>query len=310
MASNILGKISKERVISAVALVVIALAVILPGGVILAVALYLVSLVGFLELTKACGVREKIDPEGNAKRVNAKGINAKGINALEVTGIMVITVYYLLLCVTNTDILQRYLPTDGIDADFGIVPVLLLALILLMFVYVFTFPRFTANQVMAAYFSLIYAPVMLSFIFLTRQLTHGIYLVWMAFISSWVSDTCAYLVGVMIGKHKLAPVLSPKKSIEGAVGGIVGAALIGALFGRYLDGALGLDGMAVVLAVVGGAGSVISQVGDLAASAIKRNHDIKDYGKLIPGHGGIMDRFDSVIFTAPITYFLILLFMK
>lgn len=305
MASNILGKISKERVISAVALVVIALAAILPGGVILAVVLYLVSLVGFLELTKACGVREKIDPENNAK-----GVNAKGINALEVTGIIVITAYYLLLCVTNTDILQRYLPTDGIDADFGIVPVLLLALILLMFVYVFTFPRFTADQVMAAYFSLIYAPVMLSFIFLTRQLTHGIYLVWMAFISSWVSDTCAYLVGVMIGKHKLAPVLSPKKSIEGAVGGIAGAALIGALFGRYLDGALGLDGMAVVLAVVGGAGSVISQVGDLAASAIKRNHDIKDYGKLIPGHGGIMDRFDSVIFTAPITYFLILLFMK
>ncbi len=300
MASNILGKISKERVISAVVLVVIALAAILPGGVILAAVLYLVSLVGFLELTKACGVREKIVPEDNAK----------GVNALEVTGIIVITVYYLLLCVTHTDILQRYTPADGIDADFGIVPVLLLALILLMFVYVFTFPRFTADQVMAAYFSLIYAPVMLSFIFLTRQLTHGIYLVWMAFISSWVSDTCAYLVGVMIGKHKLAPVLSPKKSIEGAVGGIAGAALIGALFGRYLDGALGLDGMPVVLAVVGGAGSVISQVGDLAASAIKRNHDIKDYGKLIPGHGGIMDRFDSVIFTAPITYFLILLFMK
>ncbi|MCM1182064.1 MAG: phosphatidate cytidylyltransferase [Roseburia sp.] len=281
---------SKERVLSAVALVVIALAAILPGGVILAAVLYLVSIVGFLELTKACGVREK---------------GAGKANALEKTGILVITGYYLLLCVTHTDIF-----VDSIDGDFGIVPVLLLALILMMSVYVFTFPRFTADQVMAAYFSLIYAPVMLSFVFLTRQLPHGIYLVWMAFINSWVSDTCAYLVGVMIGKHKLAPVLSPKKSIEGAVGGIVGAALVGALFGRYLDGALGLNGMAAALAVVGGAGSVISQVGDLAASAIKRNHDIKDYGKLIPGHGGIMDRFDSVIFTAPITYFLILLFIK
>lgn len=295
MASNILGKISKERVLSAVVLVVIALAAILPGGLVLAAVLYPVSVAGFLELTKACGVREK---------------DAAGVNALEKAGIAVITVYYLALCAVRTDVLRRYLPAEAVSVDTVIVTVLLSALILMMVVYVFAFPRFTANQVMAAYFALIYAPVMLSFIFLTRQLTHGIYLVWMAFISSWVSDTCAYLAGVMLGKHKLAPVLSPKKSVEGAVGGVVGAAVIGALFGWYLNYALGLDTMAAVLAVVGGAGSVISQVGDLAASAVKRNHNIKDYGRLIPGHGGIMDRFDSVIFTAPITYFLILLFMK
>ena len=72
----------------------------------------------------------------------------------------------------------------------------------------------------------------------------------------------------------------------------------------------GIEGFAVTLAIVSAVGSVISQVGDLAASAIKRNHDIKDYGKLIPGHGGIMDRFDSVIFTAPITYFLIILLTR
>jgi phosphatidate cytidylyltransferase len=114
----------------------------------------------------------------------------------------------------------------------------------------------------------------------------------------------------MIGKHKLAPVLSPKKSIEGSIGGIVGSAIVGAIFGTYLDNTLGLNNFTLILAIVGGVGSVISQVGDLAASAIKRNHDIKDYGKLIPGHGGIMDRFDSVIFTAPITYFMIILLMK
>ena len=187
---------------------------------------------------------------------------------------------------------------------------LFLSLILLMSVYVLSFPKFSAHQVMAAYFSLVYAPVMLSFVFLTRQLEYGVYLVWMIFINSWISDTCAYLVGVMIGKHKLAPVLSPKKSIEGSVGGIMGSALVGALFGYYLDTALGTEQLVLLLFVVGGVGSVISQIGDLAASAIKRNYEIKDYGNLIPGHGGIMDRFDSVIFTAPITYFLILLFMK
>lgn len=285
MAGNILGKISKERTISAVILVIVALATILPGGIILAATLYVVSVTGFFELTKACGVRER-GKDGKYLKVNA----------LEKAGVLCITVYYMVLYFKQ-------------DTEYMMMIVLIM-LIALMFVYVFGFSRYNANQVMNTYFSLIYAPVMLSFVFLTRQLESGIYLVWMIFISSWISDTCAYLVGVMIGKHKLAPVLSPKKSIEGSVGGILGAAVVGFLFGMYLDNMLYMGDFSIILAIVGGVGSVISQIGDLAASAIKRNHDIKDYGKLIPGHGGIMDRFDSVIFTAPITYFLIIMLMK
>jgi phosphatidate cytidylyltransferase len=279
MSAGILGKISKERTISSVIIVICALASILPGGIILAAVSFIISVIGFFELTKACKVRE-----------------GKDINALEIMGILIITIYYVIMYITQ-------------DTTY-MTMVIILALIAVMFVYVFGFPKFHANQVMNTYFSLIYCPVMLSFIFLTRQLENGIYLVWMIFISSWISDTCAYAVGVIIGKHKLAPVLSPKKSIEGSIGGIVGAAVVGVIYGAYLEGALGLDNFTIILAVVGGVGSVISQVGDLAASAIKRNHEIKDYGKLIPGHGGIMDRFDSVIFTAPITYFLIILLMK
>lgn len=285
MASNILGKISKERTVSAVILVIAALASILPGGVILVAVLYVISMIGFLELTKACGVREK---DGSGRY--------RGINGLELMGLAVITCYYLVTYVTQ-------------DTSYALM-VVIMAVIAVMFVYVFAFPKFQAGQVMDTFFALVYAPVMLSFVFLTRQLENGIYLVWMIFISSWISDTFAYLTGVMIGKHRLAPVLSPKKSIEGSVGGIAGAALAGAAFGAYTDSALGQEGFVIILAIVGGVGSVISQVGDLAASAIKRNHDIKDYGKLIPGHGGIMDRFDSVIFTAPITYFLIRLLMR
>jgi phosphatidate cytidylyltransferase len=279
MSAGILGKISKERTISSVIIVICALAAILPGGIVLATVLFIISVIGFLELTKACKVRE-----------------AKNLNALEILGVAIIAIYYVITYFTQ-------------DTTY-MTMIIIMALIAVMFVYVFGFPRFHANQVMDTYFSLIYCPVMLSFIFLTRQLENGIYLVWMIFISSWISDTCAYAVGVMIGKHKLAPVLSPKKSIEGSVGGILGAAIVGGIFGAYLDNVLGLRNFTIILAIVGGVGSVISQVGDLAASAIKRNHDIKDYGKLIPGHGGIMDRFDSVIFTAPITYFLIILLMK
>lgn len=283
MSSNILGKISKERTLSAVVIVIAALGSILPGGIILAAVLYVISMIGFLELTKACGVRKK----------DASGQYGK-INGLEIMGCAAITCYYLV--------------TYFIQNTSWSVMVIIMAFIAIMFVYVFGFPKFNADQVMTTYFSLLYAPVMLSFIFLTRQFDDGIYLVWMIFISSWISDTFAYLTGVMFGRHKLAPVLSPKKSIEGSLGGILGAALFGALFGIYMDNVVGQENFVVLLAVVGGVGSVISQVGDLAASAIKRNHEIKDYGKLIPGHGGIMDRFDSVIFTAPITYFLILFF--
>lgn len=273
------SKISKERTISSVILVMIALATILPGGPILAVTLYLISNVAFLELTKACGIH-----------------TGKKLNALEITGLFAIAAYYLLIFFAQTH-------------TYFMITVILL-LMALMFVYVFAFPRFTANQIMATYFSLIYAPVMLSFIFLTRQLEYGVYLVWMIFISSWISDTCAYLVGVLIGKHKLVPQLSPKKTIEGSIGGILGSALVGALFGfLLLDKMLGGNQFGIMLFIIGAIGSVISQVGDLAASAIKRNHDIKDYGSLIPGHGGIMDRFDSVIFTAPMIYFLVISFL-
>lgn len=303
MASNILGKISKERTISAVVIVIVALAAILPGGIVLAAVLYVISIIGYLELTKACGVRQK---------GSAQADSPDRLNMLEIVGIAAITGYYAAIYIRHPDAgTVSSLSLAGFTVlDIGLMVVLFLALILMMSVYVFAFPKFSAHQVMAAYFSLVYAPVMLSFVFLTRQFEHGIYLVWMIFINSWISDTCAYLVGVMIGRHKLAPVLSPKKSIEGSVGGIVGSALVGALFGHYLDLVLGADQFVFLLFVVGGVGSVISQIGDLAASAIKRNYDIKDYGKLIPGHGGIMDRFDSVIFTAPITYFLIIFFVR
>ena len=102
----------------------------------------------------------------------------------------------------------------------------------------------------------------------------------------------------------MAPKLSPKKSVEGGIGGIAGAALLGVLYALAIN-KWGDAGAGIVrFAIIGAAGGAISQVGDLAASAIKRNHNIKDYGKLIPGHGGILDRFDSVIFTAPIIYYL------
>ena len=140
----------------------------------------------------------------------------------------------------------------------------------------------------------------------------GVYFVGLAFSCSWFTDTFAYIVGVKFGKHKMAPVLSPKKSIEGAIGGVVITSLFNVLilylftigcknlydytiFGESATKYLIIIPVSMVL-------SLVSMLGDLSASAIKRNFGIKDYSQLIPGHGGIMDRFDSCIFVAPALY--------
>ena len=112
---------------------------------------------------------------------------------------------------------------------------LVITLMLFLAVYVFSFPKYDTRKITEAYFGILYVPVMLSFIYQTRMLEDGFQLVWLIFLSAWGCDTCAYCTGVLIGKHKLAPVLSPKKSIEGAVGGVVGAALLGALFGALAE---------------------------------------------------------------------------
>ena len=186
--------------------------------------------------------------------------------------------------------------------------ILIAYLLVLLAVYVFTFPKYRTEEIAEAFLGFVYVPVLLSFIWQTRMLsidgesTSLIY--FLIFICSWGCDTCAYAVGMLLGKHKLAPVLSPKKSIEGAVGGVAGAALIGFIYASVFS----LE--APECAFLCAAGAVVSQVGDLAASAIKRNHGIKDYGRLIPGHGGILDRFDSVIVTAPIIYILAVIFLQ
>ena len=243
----------------------------------MAAVLLFLALKAYRELTKACRL------SGEEK-----------INGLEVIGYGGIAAYYLLMVFTEDKI---YLLLT-----------LITILVAFMFLYVFTFPRYRAEQIMCSFFCVAYAPVMLSFIYLVRMLPYGVYIVWMIFISSWICDTCAYSVGILIGRHKLAPVLSPKKSVEGALGGIFGSALAGALYAHFVvEAVISEQRILWVFVLISAVGALVSQVGDLAASAIKRNHDIKDYGKLIPGHGGVMDRFDSVIFTAPMIYFLTLM---
>lgn len=183
-----------------------------------------------------------------------------------------------------------------------------LEIILLLASYVVVFPKYEAENVMVALCGFVYVGILLSYVIRIRSFEDGLILIWLVFICSWINDTCAYCVGVLIGKHKMTPKLSPKKSVEGAIGGIIGTALIAGLYGYIFFGHFTKVTSPVLLcAIAGSLGAIISIFGDLAASGIKRNKGIKDYGRLIPGHGGILDRFDSVILTAPIVYYVFLL---
>ena len=175
-----------------------------------------------------------------------------------------------------------------------------------------SYPKYDAKQLMAAFFGMFYVGtnafhMSIRYVHSTTDFTLPSWY----FLCSWGCDTCAYCVGVLIGKHKMAPKLSPKKSIEGAVGGVLGSALLTALYCFIFRNHMNIDGTEIaILAVIAAVAGLISMVGDLCASAIKRNYDIKDYGHLIPGHGGILDRFDSMIITAPIIYYLASFFLS
>lgn len=124
----------------------------------------------------------------------------------------------------------------------------------------------------------------------------------LVFIGAWATDTGAYFVGVIFGKHKLIPSVSPKKTIEGALGGILGCVIGYLIFGICVEHFYGREANYIALACTAVFVAVISQIGDLIASYIKREQGIKDYGVVLPGHGGIMDRFDSIIAVAPVIF--------
>lgn len=260
--------------------------VILLGREFLLLLLCFASIVGYRELARAFKV------SGDLK-----------ISSMEITGYISVVLWYALLELGYYGVI----PEERIHlVRFCFIVLVFMAH---MTVYVLRFPQYDASRTLSSFVSVIYCPVLLSFVYIIRSLDKGLILVWMVFVCSWICDTSAYLVGIRFGRHKMSPGLSPKKSVEGAVGGIAGSLITGCLYAAFLIApSVDTEKWKVILliAVMSVCGALISMVGDLAASAIKRDHDIKDYGNLLPGHGGIMDRVDSVIFVAPVVYMLCL----
>lgn len=180
----------------------------------------------------------------------------------------------------------------------------IVALFLLM---LFSHQKIGIDHLSKLLFGLIYIPYFLSHIIYIHSLTYGRFYVWLVFIGAFLTDTSAYFVGSYFGKHKLCPHISPKKTVEGAIGGMIGGGLsfviygitVNTFFSGYIDG----KGFSLVLLfLMGIIVSVVSQIGDLTASAIKRQFNIKDFGNIFPGHGGMLDRCDSIILVAPIVF--------
>ena len=272
----------KVRLISGILLLAGAILTGILGGPVLFATVLGVSLIGVWEFYRLLG------------------IESRGLGAL---GYAAVLLYYGLLALETFGRFSGVFWSHFERGWFGFFVMILV--IGAMAVYVFTYPRYQAQQVMGAVFGVLYVAVMLSYLFRLRMLEGGAFSMWLIFLCSWGCDTCAYAFGMLFGKHKMAPVLSPKKSVEGALGGVLGAALLSALYALAINRFGGALVVPWQFALICAVGALISMVGDLAASAIKRNFAVKDYGSLIPGHGGILDRFDSVIFTAPIIYFLV-----
>jgi len=262
------------RVISGIILIIIAFIVVDTGGFLLFVMNFAISLIGLFELYRVLKIEK--EPIG-------------------FVGYIAGAIYYFLMWK---------------NLSYYDMVIFISALMVMMAIFVFTFPRYKTEQISVGFFGIFYVVVMLSFLYRVRVLPDGKYLVWLIFLSSWGSDTCAYAVGMLMGKHHIAPILSPKKTWEGCIGGVIGSGVLGFVFGAFLGNNMSeVSDPRIVCALSCAFSSIISQIGDFAASAIKRDHDVKDYGDLIPGHGGILDRFDSMLFTAPAIY-LALYFLK
>lgn len=176
----------------------------------------------------------------------------------------------------------------------------------LLFLYRIRTIESAAQEIAFALLAFLYVPFLLMHLVLLRQTPYGVQWLFVIMLIVMTNDSTAYYTGSAFGKHRLYPLVSPKKSIEGAVGGLVGS-ICGTLLAKFTFFPQLSYRDAIVTALVVG---IVGQAGDLFESMLKRSFGVKDSGTLIPGHGGVLDRLDSILFAAPITYYYVLFFFR
>ncbi len=256
----------KTRILTGLVLIPVLVLVLLSNVYVITGAIALMSLAGLYEFYKATGIK-------NSKLLSLLGY---------VAGLAIV--------------LDRHIPSR-----FAM-PLIYIFMLLLFVIMLKEHKTISVNQAGLTIFSIIYIPVFLSTLIEIYLLGNGIYYIWIVFIGAFMTDTFAYFSGYFFGRHKLCPNISPKKTVEGSIGGSICSVGIVLLYGLLLDKRFGIDISYIRLGILGLLIAIISQIGDLTASVIKRKYGVKDYGTIFPGHGGILDRLDSIIVTAPLVY--------
>lgn len=211
---------------------------------------------------------------------------ASGIKTLDYAGYLILLLF----------VLAKY--------DFKMLSFILIGATFIMMCIPVINLKYNYIDVAVTLLGFLYVGVFFNCIYLVSTFTGGKYLVWLIFIASWMCDTCAYYTGRMFGKHKLNPEVSAKKTIEGSIGGFIGSAVFCGIFGYVIINVFDFNTIALYhYIIIGAICGIFSQFGDLVASSIKRHSGVKDYSNLIPGHGGILDRFDSILYSAVLIFF-------
>lgn len=166
--------------------------------------------------------------------------------------------------------------------------------------------KYNIKDIAITVFGICYIVIFLMYIPIIRETTNGKITIWYVFITAWGTDVFAYLIGKKFGKHKFSKI-SPNKSIEGCIAGVIGAVTMSIIYTLICNAYLGMNFNYLYIILIAAVLSLVGQLGDFSASSIKRYTGIKDFSNLIPGHGGMLDRIDSVIFIAPFAYFLLML---
>ena len=286
----------KTRIISAVVAIILLAGVVYLGSVAIGIAIFALALIAVHEFYKAL-------EKGGFKPVYLLGY-------LSCLPLLYLSISGLLSQALQTQVASPS-AADLIVGGNGLLFVALIIFILLTVLYcfiLFSDGKYTITDIALTLFGMIYVAFLFSFVTLTRNMEKGGLYIWLIFIGAWATDTFAYFTGVTIGKTKILPKISPKKSLEGSIGGVIGCIIAMLLFGWYFYSELGIP--LVHYAMLGLICGIISQIGDWSASAIKRTVGIKDYGNIMPGHGGVLDRLDSILFVAPAVYFYISLFFR
>lgn len=213
-------------------------------------------------------------------------LEKRGYKTLKLEGIIASFLYILLLFLESRWALRVFLPL----------------LVVSILVYELIKKEHSIIEIAFTFLGFFYVPFLLGYLILLRNHPLGKQLIYFIIIITWISDTSAFFIGKYFGRHKLSPSVSPNKTIEGAIGAIVFSAITSLIFGhlyynRYL--------LPIILGIILG---IMGQLGDLVESMLKREIGVKDSSSLLPGHGGILDRFDSLIFIAPTAYYMLYIF--